>query len=271
MNVGKGLGLGVRLGNYAPIPPLPILDQFPNANYAYSMRLLRIGYVGNCIRIRRSSDNAETDIGFVSNYVDEAAITSFIGSDTAYITTWYDQSGNGVNKVQTTAASQPYIAKVGVVSSYLGFVAQESNSTKYGGLYNVMTSGGVTSQAFNVMKVGLNAEVLPATNTNAAATRFYGLMQPNASSPTLSSGTPTYYKNSVSISSPTRQTLYDSFNTQFAVLTTKDVDLSAWTESSSLYPSYRGIQNYSMEEIVYFTTTQDRALIEANQIAYYGL
>jgi hypothetical protein len=46
------------------------------------------------IRIRRSSDNAETDIGFVGPDLDEAAINSFCTGSNCFIERFYDQSGS---------------------------------------------------------------------------------------------------------------------------------------------------------------------------------
>lgn len=69
------------------------------------------------IRIRRSTDNAELDIGFagtaVNSAIDLAAITAFVGSGSAYITTFYDQSGNGFHQLQPTAANQTRIVNAG--------------------------------------------------------------------------------------------------------------------------------------------------------------
>lgn len=260
--------------SYAPpvIPSTYFLDLFPGAAYAYSYRKLSPYYGGSCLRIRRSTDNTELDIGFNGDYVDESAITTFIGANYGYVVKWYDQSGNGVDKVQTTAGEQPISVNAGTLEKEGAFVGHHTSSvSRDGGLYNVISGGGATSQCFNVMSIHISEECLPATNTHSAATRFYGVMQPNGSSPTASSGSPTYYKNGSVFTTPTRQTLYDACNGQFIVLTSKDVDLSAWTESSSMYPSYRGIRGHCMEEIVYFDTTQDRALIEANIIDYYGL
>jgi hypothetical protein len=49
-----------------------LLDDYPTAAAAYSLRKLRNGYSGNAIRVRRSSDNAELNIGFVANELDTA-------------------------------------------------------------------------------------------------------------------------------------------------------------------------------------------------------
>jgi hypothetical protein len=98
-----------------------ILDLYPNAAIAYSLRKLRSAYTGSAIRVRRSSDNAESDIGFTSGGdLDTAALTSFCGSGNGFVTTWYDQSTGGNNLTQTTAANQPQIVSSGSVITNLG-------------------------------------------------------------------------------------------------------------------------------------------------------
>jgi surface protein len=72
----------------------PLLDTYPNAAAAYSLRLLRSAYTGSAIRVRRSSDNTEQDIGFVSNELDTSALTTFCSGTNGFVKTWYDQSGN---------------------------------------------------------------------------------------------------------------------------------------------------------------------------------
>lgn len=91
-----------------------LLDLYP-ATVAYSVRKLRTAYTGACMRVRRSNDNAEQDIGFVSDELNTTSLLSFVGANDAFITTWYDQSGNGNNVTQTTAANQPRIVNGGVV------------------------------------------------------------------------------------------------------------------------------------------------------------
>jgi hypothetical protein len=92
-----------------------LLDLYPNAATAYSVRKLRTAYTGNCIRVRRSSDNAEQNIGFVNNELDTTSLLSFVGAGNGFVTTWYDQSGNGFDVTQTTAANQPRIVSSGVL------------------------------------------------------------------------------------------------------------------------------------------------------------
>ena len=101
--------------NTISVTTLGLLDAYPNAAAAYSVRQLRNAYSGSAIRVRRSSDNAEQDIGFVSGNLDTSSLTSFCGAGNGFVTTWYDQSGNGRNATQTTAANQPQIVSGGSV------------------------------------------------------------------------------------------------------------------------------------------------------------
>ena len=105
-------------------PPAPLfLDIYSGATVAYSVRKLRNSYTGNSIRVRRSSDNTEQDIGFVSGNLDTASLLTFVGTggtDNGFIKTWYDQSGNGNDATQTATASQPQIVSSGAILTLTG-------------------------------------------------------------------------------------------------------------------------------------------------------
>jgi hypothetical protein len=92
-----------------------LLAEYPGAAATYSLRQLTTAYTGSAIRVRRASDNTEQDIGFVSNELDTSALTTFCSGTNGFVKTWYDQSGNGRDATQTTAASQPQIVSSGSV------------------------------------------------------------------------------------------------------------------------------------------------------------
>jgi hypothetical protein len=100
---------------------LPILDQLGiTAAGAYSLRRVRLAAPLAC-RARRSSDNAELNIGFTaSGDLDTAALLAFVGSGNGFVTTWYDQSGNGRNAIQSTAGAQPRIVSNGALETQNG-------------------------------------------------------------------------------------------------------------------------------------------------------
>lgn len=98
-----------------------LLDTYTGAAAAYSLRKLRTAYTGSAIRVRRSSDSAEQDIGFTSaGDLDESALTTFVGAGDGFVTTWYDQQ-NSNDATQATALQQARIVSSGVVDKLNGF------------------------------------------------------------------------------------------------------------------------------------------------------
>jgi len=83
---------------------------------AFSIRKINAD-ITYCMRIRRSSNNDEQDIGFTADGdLDTAAILSFAsGTDDAYVVTWYDQSGNGADVTNSTQLNQPRISWNGAI------------------------------------------------------------------------------------------------------------------------------------------------------------
>lgn len=73
------------------------------------------------IRVRRSSDNAEQDVGFTGTALDTASLAAFVGANSAFVVTFYDQTGNGFHATQATAANQARIVNAGVYDGKLVF------------------------------------------------------------------------------------------------------------------------------------------------------
>jgi hypothetical protein len=93
-----------------------LLDLNSTAVMAVSVRKLKVNYTGFCMKVRRSSDNTTQDIGFnTSGDLDTVSLLAFTGTGSAFIDTWYDQSGNGRNVTQGTLANQPQIVSSGSV------------------------------------------------------------------------------------------------------------------------------------------------------------
>ena len=92
------------------------VNPFVPADAIYSLRKVNSSYMGNCVQVRRSSDNAVANIGFVSSTLDTSSLLTFVGSgNDGFVSVWYDQSGFGRNVSQATAANQPGIVGNGVV------------------------------------------------------------------------------------------------------------------------------------------------------------
>lgn len=100
------------------------LDRVTGAFRAYSLRKINTAYTGNAIIVRRSSDDTTTNIGFLPNGdLDTPSLLSFCKTDSCFVTTWYDQSGNGRNATQSTLTAQPRIVNAGALEMINGRVA----------------------------------------------------------------------------------------------------------------------------------------------------
>lgn len=124
-----GVGVGVGVGKTTMGTLLNYILKNETSVGGFSLRLLTTDYMGNAIKVRRSNDNAELDIPFLGNWLDTAVLLTFVGSNSAFVTTWYDQSGNGNNAVQTTNAVQPLIVDAGALITVNGKPAIRFNGT----------------------------------------------------------------------------------------------------------------------------------------------
>lgn len=86
-----------------------VLNKYETSACGYSVRKIDNNYSGYCLKVRRSSDDAELDIGFNNEEIDESSINSFVGNGDGYISVWYDQSGNSRNLKQIDKTKQPKI------------------------------------------------------------------------------------------------------------------------------------------------------------------
>ena len=83
---------------------------------AFGLRLLVSAWTGPLVTVRRSSDNATLDVGATATgRLDTAALIAFAGTGSAFVTQWWDQTGNGRHAIQSTAAAQPRIVSAGSV------------------------------------------------------------------------------------------------------------------------------------------------------------
>lgn len=97
-----------------------LLDQYSGAVGAFALNKLDCDYSGSAISVRRSSDNTVQDIGFTSGGdLDTSALLSFVGGNSGYAVTWYNQQSS-VNATQSTTNSQPRIVNAGVIDRQNG-------------------------------------------------------------------------------------------------------------------------------------------------------
>lgn len=148
---------------------------------AHSLRRLLSAYTGAGIKIRRSSDSTTQDIGFdaTTGALDTAAITAFVGANSAYIDTWYDQSGNGRHVTQATTASQPRIVNAGTLETLNSLPAITLDGTDD---YLLSTSTGLWAAGSTTLAVVMSGasasnSVAVAESNGGSAGAFYRMVR----------------------------------------------------------------------------------------------
>lgn len=138
-------GLFQYFGSFASAPPASLLlDLYPtNGTGAYFLHKVKSDAV-NCINVRRASDDAVIEVGFVGVDLDTAAIAAHCAGTQGYVSYWHDQSGNGLDLTQATAAAQPLIYDGGVVTLN-SKPAMDFNGSKY--LYASVNGVGTTTNS----------------------------------------------------------------------------------------------------------------------------
>jgi hypothetical protein len=104
-----------------PSANIPICNITNSVRFCYGLRRLNLNYNGAIIRVRRSRDNAELNIHLDQfGKLDIKTLQDFCQSGNGFVTTWYDQSGNGYHQVQGTAGTQPLIISNGTLITQNG-------------------------------------------------------------------------------------------------------------------------------------------------------
>ena len=260
-----------------------LLDTYSGAAVGYSLRKLRSAYTGDAIRVRRSSDNTELNIGFVNDVLDTASLLTFCGAGNGFVTTWYDQSGNANNATQTTAVSQPQIVSSGAMITTNG-----KNSMSFDGsvdtlnLASTITVGTSNYQSF-VGKRDLSGRKLYALSggTSAASGYLFALWQDNKY---YLQGKATQYQASSAADTTTSQLLLTGLNNAGTMsmfkngntITSTAVNLTflmnihsiSGMPTPSLQPTFGNLQ-----EIVFYNSNQstNRTGIETNINTFYTI
>ena len=281
-----------------------LLDLYPNAAAAYSVRKLRTAYTGNAIRVRRSSDNTEQDIGFIDVNIDTSALTTFCSGTNGFVTTWYDQSGNGLNVTQTTAANQPQIVSSGSVilqnfkpcldfdgsddtlrnlnstillreRSFV-FVGVQDISQQDAGIISFKPSGGSNDfrspDTFVFSTTNSSVSPLRAYKIEGSTSGSYGLQKDGTGSDILSYGlyleTKTSGEGKVYQNSTLEAT--DTSFTEFDISNTQGYNLGSRNFTSSSISNYF---NGKFQEFIYWEVNNitNRTGIESNINTYYAI
>jgi len=251
-----------------------LLDIYPGAAAAYSLRNLqgRSGKDSAVVRVRRSSDNTESD--FTATQVSDGTLAAWVGAGNGgFVRTWYDQSGNNINVTQATSGQQPILVSGGAVLTERGKPRIDFDTTD-----NLIASFSRTEYAaFCIFSANsLDSGFCAPVNINGASglgvrpsLKLYdamGVFNSNALNNTVALGervlltslnfasTSNLYKNSTLVSTASG-----------SIVSRSQIALGS---AAAAIPATSTIQ-----EVVFYTTDQstNRAAIEANINAHYAI
>lgn len=253
-----------------------LLDTYTGASVGYSMYKLRSAYTGKCLKVRRSSDNTESDIDFVNNFLDTATLKTFVGTtanDSGFVSKWYDQSGNASDAVQATAGNQPRIIKSGVIDGG----AKARMRTHLGvRMFLVTGSGGANStfQSYIVTKV-INSTLWVNFSYGTNGAYFTYAAQSGSSNTSLNGlfTSPSLYANNSLFSGTTRGNVYTTINGD--KILNINGDASGWGAGVSIY-GYNDAtvqpESYTGEVIIWNSDqSSNRTGIFSNQNTRWGV
>jgi hypothetical protein len=247
-----------------------LLDTITDALIYVDLKKQRTAYSGSCIRVRRSSDSAEQDIGFVSNVVDTASLLAFCGAGSGYVVTFYDQSTNGYNLTQSNASKQPRIVNSGVVDT------QNSKPTLIFSAAQRLFSSSIPStatpfQVFSVAKFNNSAGIPYVWDIDSRALIYYNASKAMYNGTELASGSTAFTFDLLNC-------LYNGGSSIFRLnasqLASGNTGSSALSGVLSLGSRFSDTQNLSgcisMFSLFSANKTSDNTTIETNINTYYG-
>jgi hypothetical protein len=257
--------------------PAGILNTYSGTVVGYSLRKINTTYSGSAVRVRRSSDNTEQDIGFLNGALDTTALTSFVGGGSGFVTTWYDQTGSNRNLIQSTTNLQPMIYNSGqieVVNNKPAIFFNNHNMFATVAANTVVMNSLSSFQVFKLDDTDTKFAMYTIngifTHYNMAGISTLGGAEANfvPDSFTVSER----YKNSVLTSTTKRSEVNTVYNTN------TQISLSQFAQGLSTYFTRFGVGDYPswplrghFQEIIVFVSDQrsNRTGIESNINNFY--
>jgi hypothetical protein len=265
-----------------------LIDDTSNPpTWAYSLRKLSSSYTWSAIRVRRSSDNTEQDIGFTNNELNTWALLSFVGSWNWFVTIWYDQSGNWRNATQTTQSSQPYIVQTWVIPTrnnkpIIRYTVEWQWLNTTARVLNWSAANAITisysANDGNKTPFSLNGSNQSQRFTSHASITWDYTTPTGAYSRLSFAATPTTYKTQTFLYSTTQnlQAIYENGTIRAQTTAWVSTTFDQWTLQigATLFPSPYKFTGDIGEVIVFGDTnvsSDQRKIIEQHQAGYFGI
>ena len=283
--IETNINLHFQIGNFSN-PTSGLLSTYTGAAAAYSVRQLA-NTASKCMRIvvdsaatvgTLDSSDPEYDIGFDSNGdLDTAAIVSYCNNPSgtnynAYVTKWYDQSGNGNDAAQTTHANMPQIASTGAV------ITDNGKPALLGGYFENISGISKSSNWSSFEVYNSNGDTNFVTYAGDSAPNSHSILAYSglaSSSYIRNFGSPDFYVDGSSVTITTMANAYTTVGTSTQLLLSIiDADnatwdafyLRAWNVNQFTFAGY-------MQEQIFFgeDKTSERSAIETNINNYYSI
>lgn len=249
--------------------PLPLAQISTKASAAYSLRKVNCNYSGPAIQVRRAVSGTGTqNIGFTATGdLDTAALKTFVLTGNAFITTWYDQSGNGKNLTQGTAADQPRIITAGKIDRENGRPAITFQDNT-----DVMTAAAMTIQSFSAVRRALVSTAYQYLVSTPANTDF-SIRSAGGAAFTYGDGNTDdfFFFGSIYVNNVATRLYADAMHCLYAnsgsALTSSTLSLSSTFMSRGMY------NGDPVSELIVFPSVlsnQERTVIYTNQKIYYA-
>ena len=269
-----------------------LLDDYPDAVAAYSLRKLRTDYEGPAIQVRVDIPGTDPyDIGFDSNGdLDTAALLSFVGvGNDGFVSKWYDQSISGIDFTQINAANQPKIVDSGAL-----ITTNLKPSIKFNGTSDFMDTSVIASTVLDsnslasvvfesqstsdIQGVFYEQDILLGDRrigiySDTGVNEYHSIYRADASplfnsfgssQPTNTQRLLTLNRSSNDVYAYAEGALIDSVNSSQTFVNSTNLELG-WQQAGSLY--FGG----NIQEAILFSSSLNRTGIETNINNYYTI
>lgn len=256
-----------------------ILDTVPDPQTAVAFVKLRSDYMGYCCKIRRESDDAEMDIGFIGDIVDVAAIESFRLGGHCYLSVWYDQSGNNNDWTETTLVNQHPITVSDSSSIIVNLVnGIPATIAVTGGYYNIQAPTLTVVNPVTGFMVAKNSQEKSA-HLSSNDNTYVGLTQPGSgsSSSNNAGGGVLTYVNGVLDAVATRDSMYTNTYNVHAVTSFTNWDFTLFNSSQYSVKTDYSNTTYSaagnIQAIIIYGRDEsaNRAIVESSLKSSFGI
>jgi hypothetical protein len=231
-----------------------LFDNYGTADaVGYSFDRLRGAYAGPIVTIRRSSDNAEEDFyltaadtfDMTSETSGGTSLSDWIGSDSGYVTTRYDQGLTAKHRTQITQAAQPKIVDAGVL------VTRGSKAAiYYDGTDDQLISAAATGESdvdcWYIFEPDSDTIYIHQYSSGSA----YGLYCRDANTSTTihnNYGSPTFRADGAAITIANRNEAYDK-TTPRKLVAHLGADLTLWSTYNVGYYGGGGLSSTGWEQ-----------------------